>query len=118
MSSNWKQRNPDYHKNWRHNNIASALRSFAKQRAKSRGIEFNIDKEDLTLPEHCPILGLKLEKSKGARKDNSPSIDRVDNTKGYVKGNVQIISWRANRLKNDATLEELEKVCEYLRRTA
>lgn len=44
------------------------------------------------------------------KKENSPSIDRLDNTKGYVKGNINIISWRANRIKSDATLDELEKI--------
>jgi len=47
--------------------------------------------------------------------DAAPSIDRVDNSKGYVPGNVRIISWRANRLKNDATVEEMELIIKYMK---
>jgi hypothetical protein len=61
------------------------------------------------IPEFCPVFPwIRLEFRVGAeRQDNSPSLDRIDNTKGYVKGNVRIVSWRANRLKGNATDEEL-----------
>ena len=45
----------------------------------------------------------------------SPSIDRIDSTKGYTKDNIQIISWRANRIKNDSTPEELMQIATYMR---
>jgi hypothetical protein len=80
----------------------------AKRGARLRGLEFSIQIEDLTIPEVCPIFGIPLEKGINNRVAASPSIDRIDNTKGYVPGNVWIISWRANRLKCDATLEEME----------
>lgn len=80
--------------------------STAKIRAAARGLEFNITKDDLALPTHCPILGIELS-FEGPSKENSPSLDRIDNSRGYVVGNVQVISWRANRLKSDATKEEL-----------
>ena len=68
------------------------------------------------LPDFCPILGLKLEYSKGSRKDHelSPSIDRIDPSKGYVVGNVHVISWRANRLKSNGSPEELRKIADYI----
>lgn len=54
------------------------------------------------------------EQKEKQRTDNSPSLDRIDNSSGYVKGNVHIISMRANRIKSDATLQELKSVVKYL----
>ena len=85
----------------------------AKSRAKLRGIEFNISISDLSIPDVCPILGIKLES--GDVYNGSPSLDRIDNSKGYVRGNVTVISHRANIIKRDASLEELERIVEYMR---
>jgi hypothetical protein len=89
----------------------------AKRRAQSKHLEFNIDTEYVRslVVTHCPVLGIPLEWSRyrGNGKSNvagSPSLDRIDPTKGYVKGNVWIISAKANRIKNDATHEELKLV--------
>lgn len=81
----------------------------AKGRAKTRGIEFSIDKSDVIIPEFCPILGIKLEPYVGhsGGRPNSPALDRIDNSKGYVKGNVIVISHLANMMKSSATKEEL-----------
>lgn len=87
----------------------------AKYRAKQLGLEFNITLEDISFPEICPILNIILEFGNRGLKDNSPSIDRIDNTKGYIKGNVHVISWRANRIKCDASLEEIEKLYLYMK---
>jgi len=71
------------------------------------------------LPKSCPILGMKLnytrEKGGKGRQDDSPSIDRIDNTQGYVVGNVHIISWKANRIKSNGTPEELIAVGGYIK---
>lgn len=94
----------------------------AKYRAKKRGIEFNLRVEDFKIPDVCPVLGIPL--MSGAGKGHvrptefTPSLDRIDNTKGYVKGNVVIVSWRANRLKSDATADELQKIAVYIERRA
>lgn len=48
--------------------------------------------------------------STNKRHDGSPTIDRIINDLGYVKGNVIVISWRANRIKSDATLAELKAI--------
>lgn len=76
----------------------------AKQRAKNKGWEFNLTYEDIVIPKYCPYLGLELKYLGG---DSSPSLDRIDSNKGYVKGNVQVISTKANTMKNNASKEEL-----------
>jgi hypothetical protein len=83
----------------------SPLWSRAKYRAKQKGREFTITKEDIVIPDICPLLGTPMK---------SPSLDRIDSSKGYVKGNVWVISNRANTLKNDATLTELKTLVENL----
>lgn len=85
----------------------------ARGRAKEKGIPFNIVSADIPVPEVCPVLGLKLVIGVGACSDSSPSIDRIIPSLGYVKGNVRVISRRANRIKNDATPDELYKVWKY-----
>lgn len=78
----------------------------AKHRASKAGLDFDLEPSDVSIPEFCPWLGLKLEAG-GGKKPTSPSIDRIDNARGYVKGNVEVISWRANDLKRTATFDEL-----------
>lgn len=80
----------------------------ARCRAKERGLEFAITPDDITVPDNCPVLGVPLRRGKGCLQSNSPSLDRIDPTKGYAPGNIQVISHRANTLKNNATLEEIE----------
>lgn len=84
----------------------------AQQRAKMRGLEFNISLEDFEIPETCPLLGISLQNHVGENilQDDSPSLDRIDSSKGYVPGNVWIISNRANRSKNDLSLSELQQL--------
>lgn len=78
----------------------------AAMRAAKKGREFNIELGDIAIPTICPVLGTPMV---------GPSLDRIDSSKGYVKGNVRVISKRANMLKNNATIEELELVLEDLR---
>ena len=86
----------------------------SKDRAKKTGVEWNLTKEDFELPTHCPVLGLELKYEKGPREDRSASLDRLDNNRGYVPGNVFVVSWRVNALKKDATLDELKKIAAYI----
>jgi len=80
-------------------------------------VQFNLTIEDVVeVPTHCPVLGLELVypgHGKG-RTSCSASLDRLDNTKGYVPGNVAIISWRANKLKGDATFAELQALVRFM----
>ncbi len=95
--------------------------SHARKRAKANNLEIDISPNDIPdIPSVCPILGIKLKrninKSKHGPSDNSPSLDRIDCQKGYIKGNIRIISNRANRIKSNATLEELEKIYKDLKK--
>lgn len=87
----------------------------AKLRAKKRNLEFSIECSDIFIPDTCPVLGIPLRQG-GYNSPNSPSLDRIDNTKGYTKSNIQVISHRANTLKSDASLEELELLVNYLQK--
>jgi len=80
----------------------------AKRRAKKKGLEFNLSFLDMPkIPEYCPILGIQIKANyKAGPTDSSPSVDRIDNNKGYIVGNIRVISNRANRLRQDGTLEE------------
>lgn len=79
----------------------------AKARSKKQDIAFNLTIEDIIIPTHCPLLGYKLEffTGKGV-KPNTPSLDKIVPDLGYVKGNVRVISFRANAMKQNSTLEE------------
>ncbi len=89
-----------------------------RYRAKRKGLEFDLTLEDITGVDVCPVLGISLERAVGGSAlDNSPSIDRIDPSKGYVKGNVQILSKKANAMKQDATPEELIKFAQWVLKT-
>lgn len=92
-------------------NFIHAMWKAAKSRAEHRGIEFNIEESDITIPERCPLLGIPLICGTKEDYNNSPSLDRIDNTMGYVKGNIWVISKKANTMKSSATLEELYTFC-------
>jgi hypothetical protein len=92
--------------NWKYKPSLAMLNN-SKQRAKRANIEHNILLEDIVIPEYCPVLGIKLETGDRKSHYNAPSIDRIDNSKGYTKDNIFIMSTKANLLKKDATLEEL-----------
>lgn len=90
-----------------------------KTRAKKLGYDFNLDISDIVIPENCPVFGFKLCKGleNNANKQRSISVDRIDNLKGYVKGNIQIISFKANTMKNNATIEELQRFADWINKT-
>jgi len=78
--------------------------------------DFTIEFDEISWPTHCPVLGLELDYYglTGRKEENSVSFDRIDSNKGYIPGNVQIISWRANRIKNDGTADEHRKIADFL----
>jgi hypothetical protein len=89
-----------------------------RNNAERVGVDFDLTISDLyPLPETCPVLGIPINYGTGSRgaADNSMSIDRINPDLGYVKGNVVLVSQRANRIKNDATVDELRRIYEYYR---
>lgn len=83
-----------------------------KHRAKKNGIPFDLELEDIKIPEVCPVFGTPFEYG---HNDLTASIDRIDPAKGYIKGNISIMSNKANRMKSDATLEEVGALYEYMK---
>lgn len=84
----------------------------ARRRAQSKGLPFTLELSTVARPTHCPVLGLELVyQATGMRQSGSASLDRFDSTKGYTPENVWIISWRANQIKSDSTLAELQALC-------
>ncbi len=93
-----------------------AMWSAAKKRAVKKKVAFSLTPEDIPeIPTHCPILGIELFHGVKNQTPNSPSLDRIVPALGYVVGNIQVISQRANVIKNDATVEEVEAVARYMR---
>lgn len=101
----WKETNPIGYK-------LSHMAAEAKRRARRTGLPFDIDVKYLSeiMVDCCPVLGVKLNYESAFLADNSPSLDRFQPDLGYVRGNLYIMSFRANRLKMDATPNELMKL--------
>jgi hypothetical protein len=95
---------------WADKNVEKRLLKSAKGRSKREGIYINLQPEDIKVPIKCPILDIKLKTNNRDRpKYNSPSLDRINNNRGYTKTNVQVVSYQANTMKGDATPKELLK---------
>jgi predicted nucleic acid-binding Zn-ribbon protein len=88
----------------------------AKQRCKKTGKEFDLEVSDIVIPNVCPILGIKLNMNSGrsGAYRNSPSLDRIDNSRGYTKDNIQVISQLANAMKCHASNEELHAFAKWV----
>jgi len=93
-------------------NFISLMFKRAKARATEKNVPFNLTEDDIIIPTFCPLLGIELQISSGSTAPNSPSLDRIIPELGYVKGNVMVISHRANTIKNNATLVELQTIVE------
>lgn len=94
-------------KMWHRDNVAKRLFIRAKDRARKTGLECNITEDDIIIPELCPLLNVPFIWGTRNSKWYTYSLDRIDNSKGYVKGNVQVITYLANTMKSKATKEEL-----------
>ena len=79
----------------------------AKRRARQQNVPFDIELDDVVIPEFCPLLNIPLHIGKGNCCDNSPTLDKLIPSRGYVKGNIIVISNKANRIKNDACLDDI-----------
>lgn len=103
-----------YDKTRRAESPAKCLYYGAKQRAKDKGLPFGIlSEDDIRVPAKCPVLGIDLIPGVGRLTDHSPTLDRIVPDKGYVPGNVVVVSMRANRLKSNATIQELVALAKF-----
>lgn len=102
---------------WREKNAERSMWYRARRRAEEKGLPFDITPDDIVIPERCPVLGLVLTtgRKQGIQDHASATLDRIIPERGYVKGNIAVISWRANRIKTDATAAEIAAVAEWLK---
>ena len=111
----------EYAKQYKYKNKEKTMLSYAKDRAKKKGLEFNIEHTDIIIPNICPVLDEPIFCRRfGVVKGpciNSPSLDRIDNSVGYIKGNIQVISHLANTMKASATKEQLIKFAQWVLKT-
>lgn len=100
----------------RENNLEMELLCGARNRAKKQNLEFSITKSDIKIPKVCPVFGTPFELGTGGVPSKyAPSLDRIDSTKGYTKDNIIVLSFRANVLKKDASILELEALLGWMR---
>jgi hypothetical protein len=110
-----KEKKQEYNREYLKTNVEMSMWHSCKKRAKKGNLPFDLTIEDLEVPEKCPILGLELKAGNDSSREISPSLDRIVPELGYVKGNIRVISLRANRLKSDASIEELEAILKYMK---
>ncbi len=114
-SDGWKRRKKELYRV--DTNYKKKLIQAAKGRALRDGVPFGLILDDITIPAVCPVLGIAFVVGEGGRAHGSPSLDRINPAKGYVPGNVRVISWLANWVKGSHTDPEIfEKVAAYIRR--
>lgn len=87
-----------------------AILERARKRARRQGLPFSLSAQDISLPTRCPVLGIPLRVGQ-SRSPGSPSLDRIDPNRGYVTGNVRVISDRANKLKGNRALSDMQSLC-------
>jgi hypothetical protein len=104
-------------KKYKKENPEKRTLSNIRQRAKRLEIPFDLELSDLEKVDRCPVFNFPLERGKGHSYKASPSVDRIDPTKGYTKDNIQIISNFANTMKQDATKEQLLQFADWIYKT-
>lgn len=92
-----------------------AMLKAARERAKRQNVPFGLQESDIEIPMYCPVLGVLLVRSLGSKGPghNSPTLDRIIPSRGYVPGNVMVVSNRANRAKNDLSADELRALADF-----
>src|SRR5262249_3903966 len=103
---------------WKQSNAARVLLQAAKWRSREQGLPCDLTLDDVVIPDRCPVLGIPLITGQSKQGENSATLDRIVGSKGYVKGNVAVISWRANHLKNNATLDEIRRLAAWINKVA
>lgn len=111
-----RQRTNAYKRDLMRRNPVNYMYGAIKSKCKKYDIPFDLEKSDIVIPKFCPVLGIEMHISDENASGSSPSVDRIDPCKGYVKNNIHIISHKANTIKSNASLEELQKVVDFLKR--
>lgn len=88
--------------------------SYKRATARARGVLWNVEYNDILWPTHCPILGIELDYFAEKAHEGSVSFDQLVAGEGYTKDNLVVMSWRANRIKNDGTAVEHKKIYEFI----
>ena len=91
-----------------------ALFEGAKRRAKLEGLPFSITIDDIVIPDVCPVLGIPIQTGLPANSHNLPSLDKFIPELGYVPGNITVLSLRANSLKKNASIQEIEALLNWM----
>lgn len=103
-----------YRKRWEHKHWENRLWNNAKRNARTKGKPFDIEVSDIVIPDVCPVLGIPLVRGSIEKNKNTnalASLDCKDPTKGYIKGNVWVISFLANKMKQNASKQDLLFFC-------
>jgi len=108
LNKDYVKKEYEYHKKYIESDRIKSMHSAAKRRARYNNLPFNLEISDIIIPEYCPLLNIKMEYNT----PYAPSLDRIIPELGYTKGNVIVISRKANTMKNNATLEQLKTFCE------
>lgn len=90
----------------------------ARVRSRSAKVPFDLTVDDFEIPEFCPVFGVHLRYGTTKDHNNAPSLDRIIPELGYVKGNIAVISHRANYIKNSGTVEEHRKIANWIEENA
>lgn len=90
------------------------LWSSAKYRAARNGLVFSISPLDIIIPEKCPLLDIPIHQNKRKLGDSSPTLDRIRGDIGYTKDNIWVVSYKANRSKNNLSIDEMRKLLKNL----
>jgi hypothetical protein len=109
LNDEWRKNNPDYQKKWTKKCPESQLLRSARNRAKQKNMECTITQNDIHIPKICPVF--KVPFVKGT--EYAPSLDRIDNTKGYTPENIVVVSRKANVMKNNGSVQDLKMLVEY-----
>ena len=99
--------NREHVKKYKKNNYKKIMLYRTKSRAIKKGWDFDLIEDDITIPDFCPVLHTPLIIDNEDRY-SSPSIDRIDSSKGYTKDNIMIISWQANFIKNNMSKDQIK----------
>ena len=110
-----RKKTSEYWRQYSRDNYEARLLTSIKSRAKKKGIDFNLELSDLIIPEFCPKTGISLVKHRGNSTNDkfydTPSVDRIDCSKGYIKGNIQIVCYWYNVAKLTFTDKQMLEFC-------